>query len=149
MGRLPLFGLMLILSLAAFAEEHKTPRGWDANTIPWQTTSPDGTKWAVLEGKAEAPGQPFTYAAFIPAGYHSQHSHSSDARVAVAQGVLKIAFGENADLNHLTSYPVGSFLYVPANVEHVMAADVDTVLIGTAVGPWSTEHHHHDAEHHQ
>jgi hypothetical protein len=107
MSALRLFGLVLIFSLATIAEEHKTPKGWDANTIQWQTTNPDGTKWAVLEGKADATGQPFTYAAFIPAGYRSQHSHSSDARVAVAQGVLKIGFGEGIELNHLTSILLG------------------------------------------
>jgi quercetin dioxygenase-like cupin family protein len=148
MNRLRLVGLILVLASAgAPAQERKAPQGWDAKTIQWQTTAPDGTKWAVLEGKDDVPGQPFTYAAFVPAGYHSQHAHSSDARVAVILGALKVGFGENVDLNHLTSYPVGSFLFVPANVEHVMAADVDTILIGTAVGPWATTHHHQASEH--
>jgi hypothetical protein len=47
----------------------------------------------------------------------------------------------------MESYPVGSFLFVPANVDHTMAADEDTILIDTASGPWIT-HHHHD-EHYQ
>jgi quercetin dioxygenase-like cupin family protein len=63
------------------------------------------------------------------------------------QGVLKVSFGESQDLEHLKSYPVGSFLYVPANAKHTMAADEDTIIIGTAAGPWHTdhpgEHHHH------
>lgn len=79
-----LVGLILVLaSAAALAQERKAPQGWDAKTIHWQTTDPDGTKWAVLEDKDDVPGQAFTYAAFVPAGYHSQHAHSSDARVAV------------------------------------------------------------------
>jgi len=60
--------------------------------------------------------------------------------------VLKVSFGETLDLAHLKSYPVGSFLYVPAGVKHTMAADEDTIIIGTAIGPWHTEHpegHHH------
>jgi len=125
----------------------KTAQAWDAKTIQWQKVDPDGTKWAVLEGRSDVPGEAFTYAAFVPAGYHNHHWHASDARVAVVQGVLKVSFAENLDLDHLTSYPVGSFLLVPANVKHTMAADVDTIIIGTAVGPWGT-HSHAEHQHH-
>jgi quercetin dioxygenase-like cupin family protein len=150
MNGIRLLGLVLLLSIGAQGQERKIPQAWDAKTIPWQKTDPDGTKWAVLEGKSDVAGQAFTYAAFIPAGFHSRHSHTSDARVAVVQGALKIGFGQEADLDHLKSYPVGGFLFVPANVEHVMAADVDTILIGTAVGPWAThEHQHQDKSRHE
>jgi quercetin dioxygenase-like cupin family protein len=111
--------------LAASGQNTPTPQGWTAKTVHWQTSSPDGTKWAVLEGKADAPGKSFTYAAFVPAGYQDRHSHSSDAWVAVAQGTLKISFG--GDHDHFEAYPTGSVLFVPANVEHTMAADEDTV----------------------
>jgi quercetin dioxygenase-like cupin family protein len=139
--------LLTALSLLTpgFGQEAKVPQAWTSKTIQWQSTSPDGTKWAVLEGKSDVPGEAFTYAAFVPAGYTDHHSHSSDARVAVAQGALKIGFGSNA--THLETYPVGSFLYVPANMEHTMAADEDTILIGTAIGPWSTHHHAHEVHH--
>jgi len=152
------FLLMLVLSFTMTAapaakqtttpqQSEKAPQAWDAKTVVWQKVDPDGTKWAVLEGRSDMPGEAFTYAAFVPAGYHNHHWHASDARVAVVQGVLKVSFGENLDLDHLTSYPVGSFLLVPANVKHTMAADVDTIIIGTAVGPWGThsygEHQHH------
>src|ERR1700737_1599525 len=105
----------------------------------------DGTKWSVLEGRSDVAGEAFTYAAFVPAGFHDFHSHATDARVAVVQGVLKVGFGETLDLEHLKSYAVGSFLFVPANVRHTMAADEDTIIIGTAVGPWHT---HHQADQH-
>jgi quercetin dioxygenase-like cupin family protein len=138
---LVVFGLML----AAGGQDKSTPQGWTAKTIQWQTTSPDGTKWAVLQGKADVPGEMFTYAAFVPAGYHDRHSHSSDVWVAVAQGTLKISFGNNQ--TRFQAYPVGSVLFVPANEEHIMAADEDTILIGTATGPWGT-HHHEEHQHH-
>lgn len=129
------------------AEQTKQPQGWNAKNIEWQKIDPDGTKWSVLEGRSDVAGEAFTYAAFIPAGFHDFHSHASDARVAVVQGVLKVSFGETSDLEHLKSYPVGSFLFVPANVSHTMAADEDTIIIGTAVGPWHT-HHSEDHHHH-
>ena len=145
-----LFSLFLSLVLltrgvpqsAAPAGQAKSPRAWDAKTIEWQDVDADGTKSALLEGRRDIPGE-FTYAFFIPAGYHEHH----DARVAVVQGALKVNFGETLDLEHTTAYPVGSFLLVPANVKHTMAADVDTIIIGTAVGPWAT-HHHGEHQHH-
>src|SRR5579863_9980506 len=129
--------LILLAALSSltfgFGQEAKVPQGWTANTIQWQSTSSDGTKWAILEGKSDVPGEAFTYAAFVPAGYTDRHAHSSDARVAVVQGSLKVGFGPTP--THFETFPVGSFLFVPANVEHTMAADEDTILIGTATGP--------------
>lgn len=145
--------LTLLLSAGTIpqnAESRKAPRSaqaWDAKSIQWQEIEADGTKYALLEGRRDVPGEAFTYAFFIPAGYHEHHWHSQDARVAVIQGALKVSFGETLDLLHMTSYPVGSFLLVPRNVQHTMAADVDTIIIGTAVGPWVT--HHHGEHRHQ
>jgi quercetin dioxygenase-like cupin family protein len=140
-------GLLILLAVLGFStlgfgQEAKTPQGWTAKGIQWQSTSPDGTKWAVLEGKSDVPGEAFTYAAFVPAGYSDHHSHSSDARVAVVQGALRVGFGPAP--SHFETFSVGSFLFVPANVEHTMAADEDTILIGTATGPWATHHHNHE-----
>jgi hypothetical protein len=119
---------------------------WDATNIPWQTIDSDGTKWAVLEGDKDAPGTPFTYAFFIPAGYWEHHWHTQDARVAVIMGALKVAQGNTLDKPAAHAYPVGSYLFVPANVQHTMGADVDTIIIGTAKGPWKT-HRHEDHKH--
>ena len=138
--------LNLIFCQAPAAPEAKKPQAWDVNTIQWQVNA-DGTKDALLEGRRDVPGETFTYAFFIPAGYHEHHWHSSDARVVVVQGALKVSFGETLDLEHLKTYPTGTYLLVPANVKHTMAAEEDTVIIGTAVGPWST-HHHGEHQHH-
>lgn len=146
LGKVIWIGTLILLGVIP-AEETKKAQAWDAKSIVWQKTDPDGTKWSVLEGRSDVAGEVFTYAAFIPAGFHDFHSHASDARVAVVQGVLKISFGETLDLDHIKAYPVGSFLYVPANVKHTMTADEDTIIIGTSVGPWHT-HHFRDHEHH-
>ena len=130
----------LVFFAAPAAEPTKAPQAWDAKSIVWQKIDADGSKWAVLEGRSEALGEAFTYAAFIPAGFHDFHAHATDARVAVVQGVLKVSFAEVLDLEHLKAYPVGSFLFVPANVKHTMAVDEDTIIIGTATGPWHTDH---------
>jgi quercetin dioxygenase-like cupin family protein len=141
-----ILNLILSAALGPGPEPAKTPQAWNAKSITWQKVDADGTRWAVLEGRSDAPGKAFTYAAFVPAGFHDFHAHGTDARVAVVQGILKVSFGESQDLEHLKPYPVGTFLYVPANVTHTMAADEDTIIIGTAMGPWHTDH---AGEHHR
>lgn len=124
----------------------QTVHTWDAKNIVWQQVDPDGSKWAVLEGDKDAPGKMFTYAFLIPAGHWEHHWHTQDARVAVISGALKVAIGDKLDKEGAQSYPVGSYLLVPARVQHTMGADVDTICIGTAAGPWKT--HYHDEQHH-
>jgi hypothetical protein len=67
--------------------------------------------------------------------------------VAVISGALKVAIGPTLDKEGAKAYPLGTFMLVPANVEHTMGADVDTIIVGTAVGPWKT-HHTEDVHHH-
>ena len=152
--------IALILSLAIFAGVRTTSgqaaapevkdrvmQTWNAKNIPWERSDSDGTKWAVLEGNKDAPGESFTYAFFIPAGYWEHHWHTQDARVAVIQGALKVAQGDWLDKENAIAYPAGSYLFVPASVPHTMGADVDTIIIGTAKGPWRT--HRHEEHMHQ
>jgi quercetin dioxygenase-like cupin family protein len=144
--------ILVALTLALFGSlalgQSAAVKTWDSNVIVWQTVDPDGSKWAVLEGDKDAPGTEFTYAFLVPAGHWEHHSHNQDARVAVISGALKVAVGPTLDQTGAKTYPVGSFLFVPANVEHTMGAEVDTICIGTAMGPWKTHHgeemHHHE-----
>jgi quercetin dioxygenase-like cupin family protein len=140
--------LMLVFSAPlAIAQSASSVKIWDPQNIVWQNSYPDGTKWSVLEGNKDEPGKAFTYAFFIPAGYWEHHSHNQDARVAVISGALRVAIGPTLDKEGAKSYPVGTFMLVPANVEHTMGADVDTIIVGTAMGPWKT-HHDEDIYHH-
>jgi len=138
--------IVVLLASLAVGQSAKVMT-WDPNNIAWQSTDPDGSKWAVLEGDKDTPGKSFTYAFLVPAGHWEHHSHNQDARVAVLSGALKVAVGPTLDKDGAKTYPVGTFLFVPANVEHTMGADVDTICIGTAMGPWKTQHdegmHHH------
>jgi len=91
---------LISLSGLATANE-KTPQAWDAKTISWEPPSSNGSKSAVLQGRDGVVGDAYTYAVFVPAGsapYHSLHSHSTDARVAVIQGALKLGFGETDEV---------------------------------------------------
>lgn len=106
--------------------------------IPWETVHEDGTKSATLIGTRE-PGVMFTYAFFIPAGvYDAPHSHSADAHLHIAAGEVRLGYGTSDARGDTNTYPAGSFLWVPARAVHFDGADEDTVLIGTATGPWDT-----------
>ena len=115
---------------------------WTADTtIDWQEIGADGSKYALLEGQRDTPGIAFTYAFFIPAGFWDPpHWHSADARVMVVSGSLALGYGENPTDDVLGVYPAGSVVFVPAHAQHFDGAHVDTLIIGTAVGPWSTHY---------
>ena len=108
--------------------------------IPWAEMHPDGTRSATLVGHRD-PGVVFTYAFAIPAGvWDLPHSHVADAHLVVAQGELRLGYGAVPDKTAARCFPAGSFLYVPAGAVHFDGAEEDTVLLGTAVGPWSTDY---------
>lgn len=114
---------------------------WHPETIPWQSESADGTKYALLEGRRDAAGEAFTYAFFLPGGFWDPpHWHTADARIVVLQGTLYLGYGDSHDDRALQAFRTGSYLLVPAGARHFDGAHEDTLIIGTAVGPWSTHY---------
>jgi hypothetical protein len=114
---------------------------WTADTIEWQEMGADGTKYALLEGRRDVLGQAFTYAFFIPARFWDPaHWHTADARVVVISGTLYLGYGDAHDDDKLVGYGAGSYVLVPANSRHFDGAYEDTLIIGTAVGPWATHY---------
>ncbi len=108
--------------------------------IPWEHLHDDGTRSATLAGVREA-GVTFSYAFFIPAGvWDRPHSHLAAAHLVVASGELRLGYGTRLEQAAAQRFPAGSFLYVPAGAVHFDGAEQDTVIIGTAVGPWSTDY---------
>lgn len=115
-----------------------TALSFSPDSIEWEHTNPDGTKSATLAGTRE-PGVMFTYAFFLPAGVWDQpHSHSADAHLHVVTGSLRLGYGDKFEPDQAGEFTSGSFLYVPAAEIHFDGAEIDTILIGTATGPWST-----------
>jgi hypothetical protein len=114
---------------------------WTADTIPWQETSADGSRFALLEGRRDVPGGAYTYAAFVPKGVWSKaHFHTQATRLVVLRGSLWLGFGDKADRASMTAYPVGSYLMVPGGTRHFDGAEEDTVVIATAIGVSETVH---------
>ncbi len=141
-----LLAAILMLTAAPLAAADHAPaalpaeaKGWSLDTILWATSGPNGTRYALLEGVRDMPGTAFSYAFSIPAKvWDSPHAHTATARVFVAKGTLRIGYGSSADKTKAMSYPAGSYVVVPAGAVHYDGADEETVIIGTAEGPWST-----------
>ena len=131
--------MSLSLSSAAPALADPVSAAWTPASIPWQAAAPNGTKYALLEGRREPLGGVFTYAFFIPAGvWDSPHRHATTARVFVVKGELRLGYGTSADKAHAARYGQGSLVVVPGGADHFVGAEVDTIIIGVATGPWST-----------
>lgn len=130
-------GLILGVALAGASAE---PAGaWRVEDIRWEAAAPNGTRYALLEGRRDRRDVPFSYAFFIPAGvWDTPHVHSAAARIFVAKGALKIAYGAMLDRTAASVLPAGSYALVPAGATHFDGADEDTIIIGTATGPWRT-----------
>jgi len=133
--------IFLMQGSFARAQDVTTPMSWHPDSIVWQEYNPDGTKYALLQGLPDQPGVALTYAFFIPAGvWDAPHWHPTTARVAVVKGTLRLGYGDILDKDATRRYPTGSYLVVPGNVPHFDGADEETMIIGTAVGPWTTQY---------
>jgi hypothetical protein len=116
-------------------------QSWTADTIQWQDIGLDGSKYALLEGSRTIPGQAFTYAFLIPPGFwDAPHWHSADARIFVASGVLRLRYSATLEPSQALIFPAGSLALVPANAIHFDGAEQETLIFGTATGPWSTHY---------
>jgi quercetin dioxygenase-like cupin family protein len=112
---------------------------WHIDSIAWQEVAPDGTRYSLLEGVRDQAGVAFSYAFFIPAGFWDPaHWHTADARVFVAKGTLYLGYGDVMDKAKAKAFPAGSYVVVPANMRHFDGSDEDTLILGMAIGPWST-----------
>ncbi|NJK43054.1 MAG: hypothetical protein HC933_01240 [Pleurocapsa sp. SU_196_0] len=114
---------------------------FSADSFPWGEPAPDGSRYALLEGRRDVDGALFTYAFFIPAGFwDAAHWHSRDARVFVLSGALHLGYGDVLEPESATVFGAGAFVLVPAGARHFDGSDVDTVIVGVASGVWTTHY---------
>ena len=114
-------------------------RIWNLDSIHWQRTDPDGSKYAVIDGDREVPGKPFTYAFWMPKGlWVKAHTHTQQAHVAVVKGTLLLGYGTRMDKSKIVAIPKGGYFVVRANEPHFGGCDAETLIIGSALGGWKT-----------
>jgi quercetin dioxygenase-like cupin family protein len=132
------FTALLLISPALAADK---AQDWRPDSIPWERANPDGTRFALLEGRRDTAAGAFSYAFFIPAGvWDGPHRHSRTARVFVARGTLWLGYGDRLDRSQARAFPAGSYVLVPAGAVHFDGSDRDTIIIGSASGRWSTSY---------
>lgn len=127
------FALLLLLLTG------EAPLIWNASTIKWQRHDPDGTRYAVLDGSRDTPGQPFTYAFYMPGGvWVKPHTHTQQAHVTVVKGSIRIGWGRVFDKAKTHLLHVGDTFIVRAGEAHFEGSDGECVIIGVALGGWKT-----------
>jgi len=96
---------------------------------------PPGYARAMLEGEADKPVA-FTYRVRLPGGFKFQpHTHAGDEHVTVLQGTWWLGVGERFEASRLKSFPVGSFVVVPAGTPHFVSVETETIVQVHGVGP--------------
>jgi quercetin dioxygenase-like cupin family protein len=124
----------------AFAKAAEPQRIWNPDRIRWQREEEGGARYAVLEGDRERPGEPFTYAFWMPSGlWVKAHTHTQQAHVTVVRGALLLGYGTKMDRSKAERVPAGGFFIVRAGEAHYEGAGGDTLIIGTALGGWKTK----------
>jgi mannose-6-phosphate isomerase-like protein (cupin superfamily) len=127
------------LLLAALAGEKPEDLIYSLDKIRWQREEFGGARYAVLDGDREKPGEPFTYAFWMPPGvWVPAHTHSQQAHVAVLKGRLLLGFGKKLDKRRTNAIPAGQFFIVRAGVPHYEGCEEETLIIGSALGGWKT-----------
>lgn len=131
--------LIALFGTADPAGSRDAAAAWTPDTIPWQAAAANGTRYALLEGRRDRRGVAFSYAFHIPAGvWDGPHRHSATARVFVVRGTLRLGYGTTLDRGRARAFHAGSYVIVPAGAVHFDGADEDTVIVGAAIGPWTT-----------
>jgi len=105
--------------------------------IEWSAVAgyPPGYARAMLEGGGDK-AVPYTYRVRLPAGFTFQpHTHAGDEHVTVLEGAWSVGVGATFDASRLRSFPVGSFIVIPAGTPHFVAIEKDTVVQVHGVGP--------------
>lgn len=98
---------------------------------------PDGAQIAMLEGDPEVDGKTFTMRIKMPDGYRvAPHSHGITDRFAVLSGALKVGMGDAWDEEGLQEYAAPSMVILPADQNHFVQADGETVIQVFGVGPY-------------
>ena len=111
---------------------------WSADSITWTETRPGGAQRAVLEDDLNAPGV-VTYAFRMSDGqWFAPHTHDTTARVFVLNGVLLLGQDASGDHRKIVRVTAGEVVLVPGGMAHYEGAEGETVIVGVALGPWTT-----------
>lgn len=97
---------------------------------------PPGAKITVLEGDPHVEGQ-YTLRLMFPADYKiPAHWHTMVERVSVLSGALYAGMGDKLDPEKSKEFPAGSFIFIPAKMNHFAWTKDETVVQINGDGPF-------------
>ena len=128
-------GFVLVLALRATsdapAEPNKQVTALTPQDIRWFSPAyyTDGRQRAHLRGDSSKGGD-WTDRVRIPGGSRIlAHTHPDDEIDTVVEGTWYLGLGERFDETKLKAYPAGSFIVIPANVQHFVATREGPVVV--------------------
>ena len=131
--------LLLLVSGAAVSQDHAA-QVFNSDTVKWGPAPPvlpKGAEAAVLSGDPGKPG-PFTIRLKVPAGYKiPAHNHPTHEAVTVISGNFNIGMGDKLDEAKAEKLAAGSFVDLPANMNHFAFADSEAVVQINSEGPFA------------
>ena len=131
---------LIVLSLTAsvgLAEEMTVTTPDSLKWGPAPPALPKGAQLAVLAGDPAAKGF-YVVRLKLPAGYQvPAHNHPTTENVTVISGTFNIGMGDKVDKKHAQVLKAGSFVSMPANMNHYAWATSAVVLQIHGQGPFA------------
>jgi quercetin dioxygenase-like cupin family protein len=131
MKRLILAVLIFAAITLMLADTKKEIIAFSPRQVRWFTPSyyTDGRERAQLLGDSTQGGA-WVDRVKMPAGKRVlAHTHPQDELVTVIEGTWYLGEGVKFDPANLQAYPAGSFIFIPADVPHFVAAKKGNVIV--------------------
>jgi len=134
---------LAVLPMASLAEGTASVVTTTPNQLKWEPAPdalPRGGMAVVLYGNPGESG-PFAIRLKAPANYRiAPHSHPTAEYVTVISGTLNLGTGEVADPHKTTALPAGSVVSLPADHNHYVWTQEDTVVDVHSTGPFAVKY---------
>lgn len=107
------------------------------DTLKWQPAADlPGAEFAVMSGNPEK-HEPFIARVKLPANFKIPvHTHHINEYDTVVSGAIYLGTGAKFDAKHTQEISAGSFVMIPAKVQHYIFTKEETVLQVNGMGPW-------------
>ncbi|MBC5810030.1 MAG: cupin domain-containing protein [Candidatus Eremiobacteraeota bacterium] len=133
---------LLVPALAVAAATPAGPIIVMGDAVKWVPGTGDlkGAHIAMLAGDFEKAGSLYAARIKLPDGFKfPPHSHGLAEQVTVMSGTFLVGLGDKVDAAKMKPLGPGSFVDVPAKIEHYAMAKGETVLELHGIGPMTME----------
>ena len=125
------------------AQDQMAGHAMRPDQLKWMSAPPvlpKGAQISVLSGDPDKTG-PFTIRLKTPAGYRiPAHSHPTAERVTIISGDFHFGMGDKLDEAKAEKLSSGSFVDLPANMNHYALTSTETVVQIDSEGPFAIKY---------